>query len=337
MRWLGLVCFVLGLAACQSRPNSAQTIIYKPKYAKGFQISIQNQDTLLDLLNEKGEITESVSLSAKPKRIASLSTTCFYFLKELDALSLLVGQGYLDRIHDEVIPTLTAQNLSENGDLVKERIMGIQPDMILAIPFDRQNWKELFPRATVINVAEYLEEHPLGRTEWLVALGYALHKSEEGKKQFESIEQAYHAERINETSAVAKNVVFATDNGSDFTVAPKNSFWYILFSDAGGNYLGPESKGNQNQQIEGMLSYLHQADYYGELVYQPESETIDLVTKRKVFQSTPPFQRGQLFYSNSAINQFFDKGVMEPHVMLRDLRAILENNLTHEGVYFKRN
>jgi len=338
MRWLGLVCFLgIALASCQSNSSSSNPVIYKPSYAKGFQIALANQDTVLELLNPKGEITTSILLGRNPQRIAALSTTCFYFLKELNALHLLAGQGYLDRIQDESIPNLTTQCLSENGDLVKERLLALQPDLILAIPFDQQDWKAVLPHAEVVNIAEYLEEHPLGRTEWLVAIGYVLHKSSQAKSAFSHIEQEYQLEKGKGSTANRPRVVFATDNGNDFTVAPLHSYWSILVSDAGGDYQAHDCEANEVQQTEGMLTALHHADFYGELVYQPGSKEVDLVEKRAVFAHTPPFQNKRLFYCNSAHSQFFDKGVMQPHIMLQDLRAILENNTAHEGVYFRRN
>lgn len=338
MRWLGLVCFLgIALASCQSKTSYSNRVIYKPSYAKGFQIALANQDTVLELLNPKGEVTSSILLNRNPQRIAALSTTCFYFLKELNVLHLLAGQGYLDRIQDESIPLLSTQCLSENGDLVKEKLLALQPDLILAIPFDQQDWKALLPNAEVVNIAEYLEEHPLGRTEWLVAIGYVLHKSSQAKLVFSQIEQEYLLEKSKGSAANHPRVVFATDNGSDFTVAPLHSYWSTLVSDAGGDYQAHDGEANQVQQTEGMLTALHNADYYGELVYQPGSEGVDLVEKRSVFSNTPPFQNKHLFYCNSAHSQFFDKGVMQPHLMLKDLRAILENNTAHQGVYFKRN
>jgi iron complex transport system substrate-binding protein len=49
------------------------------------------------------------------------------------------------------------------------------------------------------------------------------------------------------------------------------------------------------------------------------------------------FKKGHVLFTNSAHSQFFEKGVLEPHVILKDLASLMHPDLFPEyrPVYFE--
>jgi hypothetical protein len=130
-------------------------------------------------------------------------------------------------------------------------------------------------------------------------------------------------------------VFFATNNGNDWTVANKQSYWAILLKDAGAEYTGAaEGQGNLNFDKERMFFALNEADAYGELVYFPNTSNVSLSSLHPEFIQTVPFQHKNIFICNAANNGFFDKALLEPHILLQELKLVLADS-TFSGYYFQ--
>jgi hypothetical protein len=118
-------------------------------------------------------------------------------------------------------------------------------------------------------------------------------------------------------------------------VANNQSYWAILLKDAGAEYVGAtDGKGNLNFDKERMLFALNEADAYGELVYFPNTSNVSLSLLHPEFIQTVPFQHEKIFVCNAANNGFFDKALLEPHILLQELKKVLADP-TFSGYYFQ--
>jgi iron complex transport system substrate-binding protein len=341
------------------------TVLFQPKYAKGFRVVKSGNDTLIQFLSNSDSptVSHSVSLSKiNPERIALLSTTHSYFINALDGMKNVCGVTYADRIQLENLQAQIAngktQNLTSNGDVNMEELLLLNPSTLFSVPFESTPYQSKLPQCAVIPTTEYLEEHPLGKAEWLYVFGYVLRKDVLARELFLEIESAYigaaqgHAEGALQGPAgrstegpterpigdptQALKVFFATNNGSDWTVANNQSYWAILLKDAGAEYVGAdEGKGNLNFDKERMLFALNEADAYGELVYFPNTSNVSLSQLHPEFMQSGPFQHKKLFFCNAADNGFFDKALLEPHILLQELKMVLSDS-TFSGNYFQR-
>ena len=340
------------LNACSNGNASGDvTVIFQPKYAKGFRVVKSGNDTLIQFLSHSDSptVSNSVSLSTiKPERIALLSTTHSYFINALDGMKNVCGVTYADRIQlgnlQAQIASGKTQNLTSNGDVNMEELLLLNPSVLFSVPFESTPYQSKLPQCTVIPTTEYLEEHPLGKTEWIYVFGYVLRKEEMASALFEVIEREYLDSAKDSTKDSTKdasqgrrrNVFFATNNGNDWTVANNQSYWAILLKDAGAEYVGATNdKGNLNFDKERMLFALNEADAYGELVYFPNTTNVSLSQLHPEFTQSGPFQHKKLFLCNSADNGFFDKALLEPHILLQELKKVLSDS-TFSGNYFQR-
>jgi iron complex transport system substrate-binding protein len=388
------------LNACSTgNPSGDVTVLFQPKYAKGFRVVKVGSDTLIQFLSHSDSPTVSHSVSdsptvsytvslseINPERIALLSTTHSYFINALDGMKNVCGVTYADRIQltnlQEQIQNGRTQNLTKNGDINQEDLLMLNPTVLFSVPFEPTDYRSKLPGCSIIPTSEYLEEHPLGKAEWLYVFGYVLRKDVLAGELFAEIESEYigamqghaeghsegavqghaeghsegamqgHAEGASQESSAGPSerpfaepstgpserpeVFFATNNGSDWTVANNQSYWAILLKDAGAEYVGAtDGKGNLNFDKERMLFALNEADAYGELVYFPNTSNVSLSKLHPEFIQTVPFQHKNIFICNAANNGFFDKALLEPHLLLQELKQVLADT-TFSGYYFQR-
>jgi iron complex transport system substrate-binding protein len=346
------------LNACSNGNASGDvTVLFQPKYAKGFRVVKIGNDTLIQFLSHSDSptVSHSVSLSKiNPERIALLSTTHSYFVNALDGMKNICGVTYADRIQLENLQVQIAngktQNLTSNGDVNMEELLLLNPTVLFSVPFEPTQYQTKLPNCSVIPTAEYLEEHPLGKAEWIYVFGYVLRKDVLSNELFLKIEKEYSDSAKDFTKDVSQDstkdstkesrlrpkVFFATNNGSDWTVANNQSYWAILLKDAGATYVGAmNEKGNLNFDKERMLFALNEADAYGELVYFPNTSNVSLSSLHPEFIQTIPFQHKNMFVCNAADNGFFDKALLEPHILLQELKMVLSDS-TFSGNYFQR-
>jgi|GEM_PF-1606088 len=350
-----LACVAFFYSCSNGTSSNVDTILFQPKYAKGFRVVKSGNDTLIQFLSHSHShspiVSHSVSLSQiNPERIALLSTTHSYFMNALDGMKNVCGVTYADRIQIEKLQVQISngktQNLTKNGDVNQEDLLILNPTVLFSVPFEPTQYQTKLPNCAVIPTSEYLEEHPLGKAEWIYVFGYVLRKDVLARELFLEIENAYrgaaqgHAEGHSEgamqgASQGPSKVFFATNNGSDWTVANNQSFWPILLKDAGAEYVGStEGTGNLNFDKERMLFALNEADAYGELVYFPNTSNVSLSQLHPEFMQSGPFQHKKIFLCNAADNGFFDKAMLEPHILLQELKRVLVDP-TFSGHYFQ--
>ena len=338
-----LACVAFFYSCSNGNPSGEVSILFQPKYAKGFRVVKSGNDTLIQFLSHSDShshsVSHSVSLSQiNPERIALISTTHTYFIDALDGMKNVCGVSYADRIQlgklQEQISKGTTQNLTKNGDVNLEDLLMLNPTVLFSVPFEPTQYQTKLPNCSVIPTSEYLEEHPLGKAEWIYVFGYVLRKQKVAEQMFLEIERQYQLAKQDSAKDSAK-VFFAANNGSDWTVANNQSFWAILLKDAGAEYVGStEGKGNLNFDKERMLFALNEADAYGELVYFPNTPNVSLSKLHPEFTQSGPFQHEKLFLCNAADNGFFDKALLEPHVLLQELKRVLVDP-TFSGHYFQ--
>ena len=343
-----LACVAFFYSCSNGTSSNVDTILFQPKYAKGFRVVKSGNDTLIQFLSHSDSpiVSHSVSLSQiNPERIALLSTTHSYFMNALDGMKNVCGVTYADRIQIEKLQVQISngktQNLTTNGDVNQEDLLMLNPTVLFSVPFEPTQYQTKLPNCAVIPTSEYLEEHPLGKAEWIYVFGFILRKDVLARELFLEIENAYigaaqgpSVDLPSEPSARPR-VFFATNNGSDWTVANNQSYWAILLKDAGAEYVGStEGTGNLNFDKERMLFALNEADAYGELVYFPNTSNVSLSQLHPEFMKSGPFQHKKIFLCNAADNGFFDKALLEPHVLLQELKRVLVDP-TFSGHYFQ--
>jgi iron complex transport system substrate-binding protein len=314
---------------------------------KGTCISIQNPwqgaiDVQLDYLlydrNKSRPICgeDTLLIPVPVKKVVCMSTTHVAFLSSLQSTECIKAVANSRFVFDSVAQRLIADGLiddigsDQNPDY--ERIVQIVPDIVLVYAVGGetlhyiQKLKGLGIQSMII--AEYLEPLPLGRAEWVRLFGELTEKREMADTLFSGIVQAYEQ--------VKKEVSHLENKPSVMTSLPYEGVWYIpggdayfarLIKDAGGEYLWKDNTSNSSfpVSLEEVLSRTQKADVWVHCGSKKNKKEILAVDAR--IKYIPPYKKNRIYNNNKRVNDyggndFYESGVVKPHLILKDLASI---------------
>lgn len=372
--FLGMGCMLAGCAneaehtgtATASQADDFAHVDTLVRYAEGFDF-VATENTiclrLFDLEKRDGSVlcrvcrgepqpdalgAPTVVLPKQTIRLATVSTTHIALLSAIGGLSSVVGTVYADRILDTDAKRLIQQkkiaDLSGEHDLDTERTLLANPDVVTSYPFGGLQYPVLETAGIgVVPLSEYLETHPLGRTEWMKVMGFLTNRSTTADSVFESVEARYNA-LVALTAALpeAERPLLYTGshaNGQWFA-PPANSFMGRFSEDAGGRYLFADAVENSNLTLdfEQFIVRAIDADYWGRVVYTPGALTYtDIAEEDPRYTALRAFRERKVFYCNAAETDYFGRAITEPDAVLADLISIVHPKLLpdHLPQYFK--
>jgi iron complex transport system substrate-binding protein len=247
------------------------------------------------------------------------------------------------RIDDSEIPDVGADQA-----LNYERIISLRPDLVMAYGVTAEvggmieRLKE--PGIPVILNGDYLEDEPLGKTEWIRFIAAFYETDREADSIFRYVSAEY--ERYRELARRTRS------SPAVMTGLPWKDSWYVpggrsyaaaFIRDARGAYLWDDldSREAVPMDLESVYARGAGADYWinsgAALSLEDIRQTESRLTHFRAF-------REGSVYNNSARlnptggNDFWETGIMEPHLILADLIWIFHPELLpgHELRYYER-
>lgn len=258
-------------------------------------------------------------------RIVVASTTHLAYLHALGALDAVVGAAHMDRLVDSALVEALqgrAQDLGTAMGLDRERLVALSPEAVLDHPFGREGQASEAPGPKRITITEYLEEHPLGRAEWLRFFGVLLGREALADSLFAALEARYEGERSRDREPVP--VFFGSAWQARWYAPPGNSYMATLIRDAGGVYALADRTGGENValDLETVAALASRSAHVGVIMaWDGPVDAMALAGGDPRIASLPAVAQGG-FVGNSAKSDLFGKALLEPEVVLRDLRCI---------------
>jgi iron complex transport system substrate-binding protein len=323
-------------------------------YARSFQFIQRNDQRLLLLLGPGGrtEAILQVAGAAEPGaiqvgavgRLVAGSTTHLPFIKALGRGDAVVGVAYADRIQD----TYFRSRIS-NGSVIDvgiadgldaELLLSLRPQFVTIHPFGSSASAQR-SGLPLLPITEYLEEHPLGRAEWIKVFGALLDREAEADSIFTAIEQRYM--QLASTASAMPNkprVFFGSAWQGQWYAPGPESYMAMLIRDAGGDYVfaGRQGVGNITLDLESVVHKVRAADHFGMVVaVEGEVGPLVLAAGDSRLAELDAVRRGG-FHANSAASDIFGSALLEPDVLLQDLFALFhpESSTGSSGRYFRR-
>ncbi len=300
----------------------------------------------------KTKPTDIVQIVQTPiKSIVCTSTTHIPLLDFLDETATLAGFPGTDHISSP-----KARALVESGDIVRmgtetslniERLLEVNPEVLMDYAMQGENnYVKLAKNAgiTVIFNADYLEETPLGRAEWIKFAGLLFDKSSMADSIFNTIATTYDSLKTLAATIEDKPTVFSGIMYGDTWFLPggKNS-GAIFVNDAGADYLWKhtQSNGSLKLNFETVFSKAYDADYWiGVADFRSFESLLNANRRYGEFQA---FKNKQVYTYNAQIGAkggftFFELGYARPDIVLADLIKIMHPELlpTYEMYFYKR-
>jgi iron complex transport system substrate-binding protein len=356
-----ITVFIASCGNAGTAPQQAEAY-YTPQYAAGFYIEKQGEDKLLHVKDpwqgaERVNYTyrlcargDSAALAASlmnipvpVERAVCLSTTHLAFIDALQETATVVGISGVKYVSNPVIRARAeagaVRDVGYETGVYYEQIARLNPDVVFAYGIAgemRSVADKLHDMGVrVVFVGDYLEETPLGKAETLLAFAAFYNKEDTAKVLFQHIASAYCA---------AKNKIDTTAYRPKILLnAPWRNAWYFpgtrsyltsLIRDAGGEALGSRQGRNSTPvSFEVAYGYALQADYW---LHPNHFNTLaELERNDPRFASIPAFRQHRVF--NNSLRQtpgggsdFWESGVVQPHIILRDVISILHPDLLPE-------
>ncbi|MFR9592158.1 MAG: ABC transporter substrate-binding protein [Rikenellaceae bacterium] len=346
--------------------------VYTPSYAKGFSIlkSKDSKSTIIEVKNpwqgakdvstrlfisRDGESApqgfDGQVISCDAGRIVCMSSTQIAMLDAVKCADRVVGVSGIDYISNEYIASnkTSISDVGYEGNINYELLLSLNADLVLIYGLNGASTMESKLSELDIPYAyigEYLEESPLGKAEWMVAVGEIVGKREEAKKYFSAIPKRYKelkamASKIDASSK--PKIMINTPYGDSWVMAPAGSYVAQLIADAGGDYIySANSKTTRSESIDIEEAYLmaSKSDLWINLGML--NSLADLKSQFPKFADVPCVVRGDVYNSNKKLtpsggNDYWESGVVNPDIVLRDLITIFHPELMSNNlVYYKK-
>ncbi len=300
--------------------------------------------------NEKPNIEADAFISIPVRRVVCLSTNHLPAFTALDKSGTVVGFPNTQYVYEEELLKLvkngSLRDVGQKNGVNIEVLMSLQPDLVMGYTMG-SSFEQLKPiqksGIPVILNADYLENSPLGRAEWLKLTAILLNKNDEGDSLFRSIEDNYLAtKKLAEKADLKPSVMTGVMYGDVWYVPGGESYAAKFIEDAGGNYLWSDNPktGSIELSFESVLEKAKKADFWiGAASFTRLEELKNSNTNYALFDS---FENGEIYsytkrVNKNGANDFLESGYMRPDLILKDYVKILHPTLLpeEESTYFQ--
>jgi iron complex transport system substrate-binding protein len=365
-------CLLIPLSFCTSRQKYAEKNQNDISYAKGFEIRnhIDYQEVIILnpwqksqgetysylLTSKKSSLTDSLRsktiINIPVKRVIVFSTTHVGFIASLGKSSSIVGVSGKDFISDSTVcSSLENKKCLDIGfapNIDFESILALQPDLVFLYGLD-PSVTGLVKRLgdagiKSVLVSEFLEDHPLGKAEWIRFFSAFYNCESRGDSIFKDVEHNYIAARDSVSIIRNKPLVLVGLPWKDsWNMAGGKSFTAKFIEDAGGEYLWENNSITDYipLDLESVFQKAINADIW---INTGTAENIaEVLSVDPRFQYVPAFQDGRVYNNNLRVNavggnDFWESGAVRPDLILLDLIGIFhpETVKNHEFYFYKK-
>ena len=368
-----ILCAILGgTCSCTSSGNidDYNMAVYTPTYATGFRIvgAEGKQSTIIRVTNpwQSADEVETMLFIARggekapngfrgqvlqgdAKRVVCMSSSHIAMLDAIGAVESVVGVSGKNFITNPYVVAhqRTIADVGYDGNMNFELLVAQQPDIVLLYGVTgactmESKLNEL--GIPYIYVGEYVEEDPLGKAEWLIALAEIVGLRQQGLTYFSELPQRY--EQLKSMAAAAQTptpkVMLNTPYADSWFMPSTTSYIARLIADAGGDYIYKQNTSNHSLPIDLEQAALltTQADIW--LHVENINSLDDLRRQLPKFAQMPCVQRGEVYNCDKRRvvgggNDYWESGVVHPDVILRDLIKIFHPELvSEEFVYYRK-
>jgi iron complex transport system substrate-binding protein len=286
--------------------------------------------------NDRPEINADAFIKIPVKRAVCLSTSHLPPFSALGKSNVLIGFPNTNLIYSEDLLELvkngSLQDIGRKNGVNVEKVMTLQADFIMAYSMG-SSMEQLKPLQKadipIILNTDYLENSPLGRSEWLKLTAVLLDKYEEGDSVFQVIEKAYlKTKELTSDVEDKPSVMTGLMYGDVWYVPGGESFAAKFIEDAGGQYIWSDNSksGSLELSFETVLNKAQNADFWiGAASFTTLTELENTNNKYSLFDA---FQQQQVYSYTKRVNQngandYLESGFMRADWVLKDYVKLL--------------
>lgn len=349
--------------------NHKGDLLYSPRYATGFEIrAIGEHSSVLTIKNpwqgaegieldlfigRNGELPPEgfvgAVMEAEPSRVVCMSSTYVALIDTLGFIETIRGVSGAGYVSNPTIRTAHAEgrvaDVGYDANIGYETIVAMQPDlvMIYGVAGDNSAMTKRLDDLGVTHfyIGDYVENHPLGKAEWVVAMAEIYGCRERGEEIFNGIASNYEQLRTLASDSAHKPSVMLNSPYRDTWFVPGDkSYLVTLINDAGAEYVCAGNDSTVSRPISTETAYLYasRADYW---LNPNQANTIAQLRAENPKFSDIPAVRNLNVYNCTARStpeggsDFWESGTLRADRVLADLIAIFHPEVApDEGGYY---
>jgi iron complex transport system substrate-binding protein len=362
-----LLCFV----SCKKQLQIQNKIETKKlKYAKGFSITSENSFTKITIHNAykdaensfeyllvpKGVALPSVSdktqiIRTPVEKIIVTSTSHIPLLELLGKENTLVGFPNTNFISSpktrKLIDSGYVKEVGKEEHINTEILLDISPELIMSFAVDKPSKSFTTIQKMGIPIllnGDWLEQTPLGRTEWIHVFGAIFDQEKKADSIFNHIETEYNKAKKIAATVKFKPILLSGSLFQDVWYLPAGeSFISKYFEDAQTNYLWKDTKGTGSLSLsfESVLDKAQNAEIW---IGCSMNETKDqLYNSNEHYAQFLAFKKNNVYtfakYKGATGGMFyFELAPIRPDLVLKDIIKITHPELLpeYEMIFFSK-
>lgn len=356
LKTLWTLLFMVVVAGCH-RPERvpAGDIFPRQRFAQWFSMKKLPDVTLVTVINPFDSATPAARMVLYPRqkkapdgypgytpvpvplrRIACTSSTAITFADKCGHVGAVVSVSdaafVFNPVVREKLSSGAVTEVAQGTAIWYEKLSLSAPEAIFVSMFDGQELNRIRDLGiVVIPFADYLENTPLGRAEWIKFMGAFFGETEKSDMLFDTIAARYGRITALASTATEKPVIFdGLPIEGSWYVSGGESYMAAMYRDAGASYLWAGEPGTASivMAYEKVFAQASGAPFWRMVVNMPGSFTrerlLALDERYGLFQAV---RSGGVIWSNAAHCPLFEQGVAEPDVVLSDLVSHLHPHL----------
>lgn len=331
-------------------------VVYAPEHASGFVIECDSeQNTIIRVTrpwqgNAPAEQTLAIFQSQEAaanyrgqyiigpaERIVCMSSSYIAMLDAVGKAGSVVGVSGKPYIFNTAISNNPAvKDIGYDSNIDYEALLMLRPDVVLMYGINSED-STVTAKLRELNIpylylGDYTEQSPLGKAEWVVAIGEIVGCREVAEQLFSDIVERYNAIKATLNTGHRPKVMFNLPYQDVWYMPSDDSYIVRLVEDAGGEYIYKGKNptgGSRGISLEEALLLVNRAD-----IWLNPSQVLTLEELRAVaphFAASKVVKSGNV-YNNNRIrtsyggSDFWESAIVRPDVVLNDLASILSGN-----------
>ena len=270
---------------------------------------------------------EVTRINVPVQSVISFSATqwsVFLRLGEIERVKgILEGRFVTDSTMRSLLAQQKVYDIGTEAAADIERMIQLQPDALLYSPYFDGNQGGLnITGAVLFPFADYMENTPLGRAEWIRVIGMLTGCEDKADAWFDDIERRYNAlstlcAEVEHRPTVFSDLAF---NGQWY-VAGGRSYIAKLFADAGADYIWKDNPSTASvpMDAESILAKAQHAEFWRVINSAPFPMTYESLAKESpVYPLFEAFKNHKIIVCDILSTGYFEQSQCEPDLLLAD-------------------
>lgn len=218
---------------------------------------------------------------------------------------------------------------------VVEKIMDVKPDAIMLSPFENSGGYGKVEELGIplVECAEYMENSPLARAEWMRFYGLLFGERQKTDSLFAVVDSSY--------TALKKQAHEAGEGRSVLIDKMVGSVWYVpggrstigqMVRDAGGRYYwaSDDHSGSLSLPFESVLEHGGESDVWLLRYSSDHQMTLrELLGDYRSYDQLTAYRSGEVYGCNVELSLFYEQTPFRPDLLLSDFILIFHPDITN--------